>query len=302
MSEISWIAVDWGTSRLRVWAIGDDQTVVDVASSDMGMNGLAPGQFEGALLELVEGWLPPDDQMLVVACGMAGARQGWIEADYVVTPAPPLTSDKFQVAPVTDARLRVLIVPGLAQHEPGDVMRGEETQIAGLLNSYPGFEGAVCMPGTHCKWVEIKAGEVVQFRTCMTGELFSLLEKQSILRHSMQSAELDLEAFNLAVTEALVTENSISADLFSLRADDLLKGVTADVSRARLSARLIASEITALRSFWQGQKVMVLGNDQLAGLYERALTIVGADVDGADGEGLTVVGLIAARAMVGAGL
>ena len=299
MPEAAWIAVDWGTSRLRVWAVGDDQTVVDAAISDKGMNGLEPGQFEGALLELIEGWLPQDGQILVVACGMVGARQGWIEADYVVTPAPPLSSDKFQVAPVTDPRVRVLIVPGLAQHEPCDVMRGEETQVAGLLTAYPEFEGAICMPGTHCKWVEIKAGEVVRFKTCMTGELFALLEQQSILRHSLQSDELDLEAFSVAVTEALISEPSIATNLFSLRADDLLNGVTAEISRGRLSARLIASEITALRAFWQGRKVMVLGNDQLAGLYERALTIVGADVDSVDGEGLTVAGLIAARAMAG---
>ena len=54
-------------------------------------------------------------------------------------------------------------------------MRGEETQIAGFLSENPAFEGVLCLPGTHTKWVRIDAGEIVHFRTFMTGELFGLL-------------------------------------------------------------------------------------------------------------------------------
>ena len=35
-----WIAVDWGTSRLRAWAMGADGSVLQAAQSDMGMGAL----------------------------------------------------------------------------------------------------------------------------------------------------------------------------------------------------------------------------------------------------------------------
>ena len=293
MDDISWIAADWGTTHLRVWAIGSDQTVVGQASSANGMNSLEAHQFEGALLELIADWLPADRTTLVIACGMVGARQGWIEADYIEIPAKPLASGRFQTAPAKDPRLNVLIVPGMASRDPADVMRGEETQIAGLLAGREGFKGTVCMPGTHCKWAQIEGGEIINFKTCMTGELFSLLEKQSILRHSLTSDGFDLKAFEAAVA----TPGPTLVDLFALRADDLLNGVPPDVSRARLSACLIAAEIQAMRPLWHGHSVVLLGNSELVSLYKIALAAAGADIELVDGEGLTVAGLIAARAL-----
>jgi hypothetical protein len=64
-------------------------------------------------------------------------------------------------------------------------MRGEETQIAGFLAQNPGFDGVLCLPGTHTKWVHISAGEVVSFRSFMTGELFATVGPHSVLRHSV---------------------------------------------------------------------------------------------------------------------
>ena len=66
-------------------------------------------------------------------------------------------------------------------------MRGEETQIAGALSLMPGFDGVLCLPGTHSKWAQICAGEVVSFQTFMTGEMFALLSEQSVLRHGLQA-------------------------------------------------------------------------------------------------------------------
>jgi 2-keto-3-deoxy-galactonokinase len=52
----------------------------------------------------------------------------------------------------------------------------------------PGFDGILCLPGTHAKWVQISAEEVVSFQTFMTGELFDLLS-HSVLRHSVAGAQ-----------------------------------------------------------------------------------------------------------------
>ena len=73
------------------------------------------------------------------------------------------------------------------QDNPADVMRGEETQIRGFLSIFSNFDGIICLLGTHTKWVHVSAGEVISFRTFMSGELFDLLSKYSVLKHSVKS-------------------------------------------------------------------------------------------------------------------
>ena len=92
----SWIAVDWGTSNLRVWAMDDNANILATQSSPLGMNAIAGDEklsFEGVLIDLIDGWLPadvPDGQAIpVVICGMAGAKQGWLEAPYCEVPTAP---------------------------------------------------------------------------------------------------------------------------------------------------------------------------------------------------------------------
>ena len=176
MNAPDWIAVDWGTTNVRAWGLTSDGVVSCEASSSKGMGRLKPAEFESALLELVGSWLPQERRTSVLACGMVGARQGWIEAPYRQAPCAPVRAGEVVHPPTGDARLYVAILPGVSQTQPhADVMRGEETQIAGFLSERSHFDGVICLPGTHTKWVRIHAGEIVRFQTFMTGELFDLL-------------------------------------------------------------------------------------------------------------------------------
>ncbi len=284
-----WIAADWGTSRLRVWAMGPGGVVLDRRGSDDGMGAVSPGGFESALLALVGDWL--GERTPVIACGMVGARQGWVEAPYAPCPGPPLSTSLTR-APTTDPRLSVHIIPGMAQAAPADVMRGEETQVAGLLAREPDFAGALCLPGTHTKWVRVAQGAVTGFTSCMTGEVFSLLSTQSILRHSLGSAPVDHTAFAQALEEG----GDPLPRLFGIRAADLLHGTDPDAARAHLSAMLIGSEVAALAA--RGDTVALLGDPALTALYTLALERVGCMVRGLDGETLTLAGLTAAHALL----
>ena len=268
-----WIAVDWGTSNLRAWAMGADGKVLAGAESDEGMGRLAPDGFEPALLRLITPWLagnPP-----VLACGMVGSRQGWIEAPYRAVPCTPLDPAALIAAPTSDPRLNVRIAPGLMQADPADVMRGEETQIAGALRLLPGYDGVFCLPGTHSKWVHVSAGEVVSFQTFMTGELFALLSTASVLRHGMQGAGWDEAAFDAAVSDALSRPERLAARLFSLRAQGLIAGLSPDGARARLSGLLIGMELAGAKPYWLGQPVTLIGAEKLSAAYARALAAQG---------------------------
>jgi len=295
-SYADWVAVDWGTSRLRVWAMGADGSVRAEAASDDGMGGLARDGFAPALLDLIGPWLGAAP-MPVLACGMVGSRQGWAEMPYIAVPAKP--GDLMpQHVKVGDARLRLFILPGLSQTNPADVMRGEETQVAGFLAQEPGFDGVLCLPGTHTKWVQISAAEIVSFQTYMTGEMFALLAGQSVLRHSIAPGGDAPDAFVAAVADSISRPERLAQRLFALRAENVLHGLDGVAARARLSGHLIGAELSAARPYWLGQNVVVAGAAPLAGLYGQALAAQGVPVRVVDADGLTLAGLIRAAVHV----
>lgn len=288
----AWIAVDWGTSNLRVFAMGPEGVFAEASSAD-GMGTLAREGFEPALLRLIEPWL--SGPVEVIACGMVGSRQGWHEAPYRPVPCVPVDPSTLTPVPTGDARLRLQIVPGLKQVSPADVMRGEETQIAGALTLRPGFDGVLCLPGTHSKWAHVSAGEVVSFQTCMTGELFALLSGQSVLRHGMAGEGFDEAAFDTALSDALSRPERLAARLFGLRAEGLLQGLAPGAARGRLSGLLIGIELAATRPYWLGQPVTIIGADRLSGLYARALAAQGVAAQAIPAAEATLAGLALAR-------
>ena len=283
-----WIAVDWGTTHLRAWAMGAEG-VRAAASSDDGMGRLSRDGFEPALIGLIDSWLGPGVTP-VVACGMVGSRQGWHEAPYRTVPCTPLEPDALSQVPVTDPRITLQIAPGLKQVSPADVMRGEETQIAGALSLNPAFDGAVCLPGTHSKWCRISAGEVVGFQTFLTGELFALLSEHSVLRHGLSSG-WDEAAFDAGVAEGMLRPERLPAQLFRLRAEGLIAGLSGDAARARLSGLLIGGELACARAWWLGLPIQIVGSDRLSALYARALAAQGAHATSLDATACTLAGL-----------
>ncbi len=283
-----WIAVDWGTTHLRAWAMVGDTAKAEATSAD-GMGTLNRDGFEPALLCLIEPWLG-QGPMPILACGMVGARQGWFEAPYVAVPTKPGSLTTVQ-APTQDPRLDVRIVPGLSQADPADVMRGEETQIAGFLASDPRFDGVLCLPGTHAKWARISAEEVVSFQTCMTGEMFQLLAEKSVLRHSIGAAGEDPAAFAEAVSDTISRPEKLAQRLFGLRAETMLNGLCTATARARLSGYLIGAELASTKPYWLGQEIAIAGSPALAAAYASALKTQGVVAQTHDAGPLTRAGL-----------
>lgn len=290
----AWIAVDWGTSNLRVWVLDDDDHTIACNGSDRGMGTLARDEFEPALLDLIAPFLTDGRVVPVLCCGMAGSRQGWAEAAYLGVPCAPPDGHVATRVTTRDPRIAVSILPGVKQVTPADVMRGEETQIAGFLGLHPGFEGVICLPGTHTKWVQVTGGEITGFQTFMTGEMYALLSKQSVLRHSLGADGFDQAAFDTALSEVMSRPQELAARLFGLRAGTLISGLEPAAARARLSGLLIGAELAAARTLWIDQPVALIGDNALSSLYRVGLATQGVDPTLVDVTDMTLRGLCAA--------
>ena len=288
-----WLAADWGTSYLRVWVIDKRGTVIERLKANCGMTHISSDQYEKEFLNLVEPLLPENELTKVICCGMAGSQQGWCETLYLQVPCKPHSVDHARQVKTMDARIQVYILPGIKQISPPDVMRGEETQIKGFLSLNKDFDGIICLPGTHTKWVHVSAGELVSFQTFMTGEIFSLLSKQSVLKHNMNYDSWDSDIFLSSVGDSISQPAVFSSALFSMRAQSLVsKGANKFAQNfSRLSGLLIGMELVASRPYWLGQNVAVIGDTKIANAYFEALKGQGIHLMMANAERMTLEGL-----------
>jgi 2-dehydro-3-deoxygalactonokinase len=293
LEDISLIVADWGTSNLRIWGMDHQGNIVHTANSDKGMSSLEPSEFEPYLISQIKNWLPREENARchVVICGMAGAKSGWKEAPYLKVPCPPIDKEKTIQVETKDKRISVSILPGIMQKSPPDVMRGEETQIAGYLSKKPDFDGIICLPGTHTKWVHISVGEIVSFRTFMTGEIYQTLSECSILKNSVKSNDFDLTTFLEAFEDTYSNPALLSSKLFGLRAADLLENISTKFLKSKLSGYLVGSELAGAKSYWLGQNIVMIGNDELCILYKKALKNLGLNVTIENTQDVTLSGL-----------
>lgn len=279
MTEPAYVAVDWGTSSFRLWLIGRDGGVIAERRSGEGMTTAARTGFADVLASHLSAIAAPAG-LPVLICGMAGAKQGWVEAGYLDTPAALSAIPAAAVRiPGTEADIRIL--PGLAQRDAvtPDVMRGEETQLLGAAGDLGSGDHLVCMPGTHSKWVRLSGGKVQGFSTFMTGELFETIAKHTILSHAIADAGAisgGSAAFRDAVTRMVANPAIATSQLFSVRAGSLIAGLSPEDAKARLSGTLIGLEIAgALSLVAAGTPVALVVSGGLGALYKEALAAAG---------------------------
>jgi 2-dehydro-3-deoxygalactonokinase len=292
-------AVDWGTSRMRVWLLAQDGTVCAERRADEGLEAAGRGGF-AEILEKHLGALGAAPDLPVIMCGMVGSRQGWAEAPYVDCPAS--FSAIIDGAKRIEGHARAMsIMPGVANRikSAPDVMRGEETQIIGMMHARGGESALAVMPGTHSKWVSVANGAIESFRTWITGELYALLSRQSILRHSIgtdpRQAKPTDAAFLDGVRIMLHGTSGLLSELFSIRAGSLLFGADASMSAARLSGLLIGAEVADARALHGNRsKVLLVGGNVLGDLYGMALEMAGFSAETVDADEAVRSGLLAA--------
>lgn len=270
------IAVDWGSSSLRAYCLDDRGVVLDQRRVDVGALS-CERRFADVLARHIDGW----DDTLIMMCGMVGARGGWKEVPYVKCPAGA-SEIAAAIAPLEEstaalAGRELRIVPGMIDHgstSTADVMRGEETQIIGLLDAIGDGTHTVCLPGTHSKWVQVRDGMIQSIHTSMTGEAYALFRSHSVLARLMSAEDppFDAAAFDKGLLRS-GDAGGLLHHLFGVRTAGLLGRLSDTESPSYLSGLLIGHEIRAQSP--HPRHVQLIGNDRLLTTYSRALEAFG---------------------------
>ncbi|MDQ6917122.1 MAG: 2-dehydro-3-deoxygalactonokinase [Pseudomonadota bacterium] len=279
MDDVRLIAIDWGTSSARSYALGPNGKVLRERSAPLGVQRMNGSGFEDALRVLCGGEIPVD--IPLIASGMIGSRQGWIEAPYCECPTG---FDAVAAALTRVPGTRLAIVPGLicrGDVNTPDVIRGEETQVFGALSERVGARQVVVLPGTHSKWVIAGPKGIEIFATFMTGELYAVLQQHSILGR-LAATGVDDAAFDRGVRHSLRREAALTHDLFSARTLALTDALAPTGVADYLSGLLLGAEIAASQLWLEGEglngeSLTLLGEAALLTRYRRALAL--ADID-----------------------
>ena len=265
------IALDWGTSSLRGALMAADGTVLDRVATADGIMAAAGRSFPAIFEAVAARWLAAHPGAPAIASGMIGSRQGWVEAPYAPCPAG-FAQLAHALTTTHAAGTRISFVPGLSWRD-ADVMRGEETQIMGALASLGVADGVFVLPGTHSKWAVVAGGEVTEFRTFMTGEVFAVLRRHSILGRLMpeEDAPFDAGAFEAGCRRA--EGGAILHALFSARTEGLFARRPGEALPSYMSGLLVGEEVREALALAPARSVYLVGSKTLAAPYGRALAL-----------------------------
>ena len=279
------IAIDWGTTSFRAYRLDRAGRIVDSRSAPAGVLAVEGKEFAAELDRQAGDWIAAGETPVVMS-GMIGSRQGWIEVPYAACPAG-LDEIAAGMRKVAWNRGEAWIAPGVTcRDESGipDVIRGEETQILGILDQLGAGRHTICLPGTHSKWVEIENSRIVHFSTHMTGETFAVFKAHSILGRMMKDGATDQNAFADGVRRS-ADDGGMLHHLFGVRSRGLFGELQETASASYLSGLLIGHEIHAAGI--SGQPVHLLCTLQLADVYRQALDVLGMESSTLDSNAVT---------------
>jgi len=299
------IAVDWGTTNLRAYLLDQQGQISDQRESEQGILHVQPNEYEKVLTQFIGDWFA--EGLPVLMAGMVGSRTGWQEVPYQNCPVHLDHLAQHLEWLKTDLPGPVAIVPGLQGRGVSgcnDIMRGEETQLLGVLDwlQEQGLDEnpLCCLPGTHCKWVRIEAGQVNQFSTTFSGELFSQINRDSsLVRGLPNSDKLDVEAFKLGLKTSQ-QPGGLLHHLFSCRSNYINNELAAEQVRDYLSGIVIGHDVqemlavvlpSELEEKMPTQKIYLVGSKHLADRYAHAFVMAGLEYEFMDAGEACVRGL-----------
>lgn len=297
------LAIDWGTSSLRGALLDTHGQVLEERSFPRGILSVPAGGF-GQVFETCFGdWaragaarngakpdVPGADRSghsAAVHClisGMAGSKNGWIEAPYCACPAG-FADVAAELRWIDDPALPIptAIVPGLSCAHPSavpdlgsvpDVMRGEEVQILGAMHLGGWRDGLCILPGTHSKWAWVADGRVTSFSSYMTGEFYAVLSQHSLLARTVDTqAPFDPQAFALGLARAREGGNLLH-DAFGARTLSLFERMQAGPLASYLSGLVIGQELRELDGV-NVPRITLIGSHGLTTRYALACDAMG---------------------------
>lgn len=275
------ISIDWGTTNLRMYLVALPS--LEVIKSTKGLQGIKSLHLKAKneqrevsvflksylMMQLQKAFGSLPEPIPIIVSGMASSKLGLFDLPYAKLPQD-LSHPKLKYKQSQLKNHPLYVISGLSTED--DILRGEETQLIGLHDLLSDKKSStIIIPGTHSKHMFCKEGILMQFKTYMTGELFELLTKHSILEYAVllpENKEPLWDAFVEGVSAA--EQESLLHNIFTVRVKQVLENLDGISNYYYLSGLLIGAEIVALKTQTK-QHIYVFASGALSQCYEIAI-------------------------------
>jgi 2-dehydro-3-deoxygalactonokinase len=297
VSGRTFIAVEWGTARIRGRLLAEDGEILDVMVEDVRLVDLDRPARIARLQKMRARW--PDACTTMWLAGMIGSPMGLETVEQLPCPATPATI-AAQARRTQFDTLSVAILPGLSctsRFGDPDVLRGEEVAAAGLIGEGRS-DGALLLsvPGMHGKWIELGRTAVERFHTSMTVELYRVLAARSILAPLMAAPARDGDAFRTGLSRA-ADGGGLGRLLFSARTAVQAKRFSEEDAASYLWGILIGSDVreNLPAAGTIDRACFVTGAEDVAPLFHAAISQLGMKAELVDDNRLSAIGFATIR-------
>ncbi len=292
------LSCDWGTTafRLRLVALAGGHIVASIETEDgvkaintkLGETKWPTARAEAfaehlqqAAARLLTDAGLSDTLVPIVVSGMASSSIGWRELPYAPLPfaidGAGARVERLNLELAPGRAQPILLISGVAGSD--EMMRGEETQLIGLLGmphfAKYGADSVVVLPGTHSKHIRVRDRQAVGLQTFMTGELFQVLSHHSVLRFTTSTENTMLDEAPFADGVRAVLARGLSRTLFQVRSRGVLAGKSNEQNRDYLAGLLIGDEVAALAEEPGDSPILLAMNQSMSDYYLAAARVTG---------------------------
>ena len=225
------------------------QTKIDLGNSDT------------ALVQALSGWISDKTQIISNRSDTQGMNM-----------VPVAAKPEIIQTHVDDPRVEMLHYKGVCQAQPPAILTQGSAQIFGYLAQNPEFDGVLCLVDDHTSWARISAEEIVSFANFATGEVYRTLTRGEFANDAGA-------AFLAGVEQGYSAPAKFASRLNSIRAGQVLNGVSHAGANAQICGLFIGAEIASARPYWLGMPVVVIGDDAPARAYQSALLAQGVSCE-----------------------
>jgi 2-dehydro-3-deoxygalactonokinase len=276
--------IDCGTTNSRVYILNDTGVVIHKGTKQVGVKDTAVNGsneiLKTGLKELFENTvreagLQLNDIKFAITSGMITSEIGLMEIPHLWAPAG-IEELAGSITPVEDLAIFPVAVPllfirGIKNNYPPDAgyrdirkvdfMRGEETQLIGLLTLYPELTLPLTVVtfSSHTKYFSLNTGrKIAGSLTTISGQIFEAIKERTFVGKSITGPDRNDDAyedyFEPAVIEAAyesVMNAGFLRTLMMPRFMEVLLNEPWYLRRQFIDATIVAEDLRALHDFDQ---------------------------------------------------
>lgn len=278
-----YITIDGGTTNTRI-ALLKNREIIDIIKLNVGVRAcienpiLLQSEIKCAIEKiLINNNLKEENVIRILASGMLTSEFGLCNLEHIKTPVGihELHNSMYETVLKEISNIPFVFIRGVknaaASYEDSDIMRGEETELIGIMKREYG-QCIYVLPGSHSKIIQVdEFGKIIDFSTMLTGEMIFSLSQHTILKDAVDLNITEINHEFLLKGYDYCKSNGINKALFKVRIlKNIFKRSTEEIYSFFMGSVLCGDIEEIIKT--DAKNVVIGGKSQIKNALSQILT------------------------------